>query len=105
MSTATRNSSHPYYPMDLPLKSLMGRWSHGISPSSVGAALQDWLTHLSVSPGKQLELWQSAMQKQMDWMLYVQESLAGPTPPRNNSSPKDKRFGPSQWSYPPFNWS
>lgn len=105
MTTATRNASQPYYPMDLPLKSLLGRWTHGISPSSVATALQDWLTHLAASPGKQMELLQSGLQKQMEWFLYVQKSLGGPTPPRNNSSPRDKRFGPAQWAYPPYNWN
>jgi polyhydroxyalkanoate synthase subunit PhaC len=95
-----------YPALDLPLKSAVARVTHGISPAAVSAAMLDWLTHLLVSPGKQLALAESALQKSMRWWLYAQESAAGPCGPCVTPAAQDKRFVKPQWQQQPFQaWS
>nr|WP_236589523.1 alpha/beta fold hydrolase [Ramlibacter aurantiacus] len=86
--------------MDAPLKVAIARMCHGISPSSLAQAYADWLTHLGVSPSKQLGLAAHAWQDSMAWGQFVASALAqGGVPPQ----PADKRFSAPEWRQPPFN--
>ena len=42
-----------------------------LSPASVGGAYIDWITHLAISPGKQLSLFESAMRKSSNLFDYA----------------------------------
>jgi polyhydroxyalkanoate synthase len=88
--------------LDLPLKSWLGRITHGVSPAAVSAALFDWYTHLAASPAKRLELAESAWQKSLRWWLFVQQSAAGQCAPCIEPAPQDRRFVREQWQHPPY---
>lgn len=90
--------------LDLPLAHWTARLSHGISPPALAAAFEDWRSHLVASPGKQLELAESALHKGWQWLSYVQASMAGGCPPCETPSPDDKRFKAPQWQAAPYNW-
>jgi polyhydroxyalkanoate synthase len=92
-----------YPALDLPLKTWVGRMTHGISPAAVSASMLDWWVHLAVSPGKQLALRESAMQKTLQWLMYLQASASGQCPPCVKPAPNDRRFSRPQWDGAPFN--
>ena len=93
-----------FQPFDVPLKVALGRVTHGTSPSAVANAFGDWLSHLATSPGKQIELAESAWQKQLKWLLFLHAWNMGLCPPCEEPGPQDKRFSPPQWKRPPYNW-
>ena len=89
----------PPYPLDVPLKAGVGRWTHGMSPAALAAAWQDWAIHLATSPGKQLALLASA---QRAWLAHAQglaEMAAGLGAPKVDS---DRRFAHPDWQQPAF---
>lgn len=73
------------------------------SPASVGDAYFDWITHISISPGKQIELMESALRKSaslFDYTLWVTtgiktESCIEPTS-------YDRRFENEGWKSWPY---
>lgn len=89
-------------PLDLPLKAAVGRVTHGVSPIAVGSALFDWGAHLAVSPGKQLELAESALRKALHWWLWWQSSAPGAESSRVEPAPQDRRFARPAWQ--PLPW-
>jgi polyhydroxyalkanoate synthase subunit PhaC len=104
MSNSVAAARAQDYPaLDLPLKTWVGRMTHGISPAAVSASMLDWWVHLAVSPGKQLALRESAMQKMLQWLAYLQASANGQCPPCVTPAPNDKRFARPQWDAPPYN--
>ncbi len=102
-NTARRHTPLLHHTLDLPLTTTLARVSHGISPSALRAALGDWQSHLAASPGKQVELAQSALHKTLQWLSYLQASQQGKCPPCEMPTPQDKRFKASQWQAPPYN--
>lgn len=90
--------------LDLPLAHWVARASHGVSPPALAAAYEDWRSHLVSSPGKQLELAESALHKTWSWLSYLQASMAGQCPPCVAPAPEDKRFKATHWQSPPYNW-
>ena len=92
-------SSHP---LDLPLKAAVGRMTHGVSPIAVSSALFDWGAHLAVSPGKQLELAESALRKALHWWLWWQSCAPGAASSRVEPVPQDRRFARPAWQ--PLPW-
>lgn len=72
----------------------------GLAPSVLGEAWMDWATHLAVSPGKQLQLMDSAMRNgQALWALALRP---GPTTEASDT-PSDSRFSGAAWQTYPFN--
>ena len=102
IDTATPQHADGPAALDLPLKSWVGRITHGISPAAVSAALSDWYTHLTVSPAKQLELAESAAQKSLRWWLFLQQSALGECAACIEPAPHDKRFVRPQWQHAPY---
>lgn len=88
--------------LDLPLKSTIARWTHGVSPASIAMAQADWLTHLLVSPSKQAELASSALRKSLQWIQFASQVWSGRCAPCAEPLPGDKRFSKSEWQLPPF---
>lgn len=91
--------------LDRSFSASMGRFTLGLSPSALMTAYFDWLTHISISPGKQLQLVQKGQKKtgrfsnyaiQSGWAQNSHESALEPLP-------QDKRFDGEAWRQWPFN--
>jgi polyhydroxyalkanoate synthase len=104
MPSPSRRRAPPRHNLDLPLTTWLARMSHGISPSALAAAFSDWQSHLARSPGKQLELAESALHKYLQWLIYLQASARGECPPCEQPAPQDKRFKAEQWHKAPYAW-
>ncbi|MBC7954462.1 MAG: poly-beta-hydroxybutyrate polymerase N-terminal domain-containing protein, partial [Cytophagales bacterium] len=95
-SNSRRDSTPLPDNLDLRLTTWLGRMSHGVSPSVLTAAFSDWQSHLAASPGKQLELAESALHKYLQWLIYLRSSH-GQCPPSEQPALEDKRFKAAQW--------
>lgn len=104
----TRNTSFPTVrsgapePMDLPVKQTLARLANGISPASVNMAFADWANHLLVSPSRQADLGQSALQKWLLWLQYGQQAWQGHCSPCIQPLPQDRRFSRPEWQALPY---
>ena len=82
----------------------LSRFTMGLSPMARASAELDWVMHLAMSPGKQLQLVQKAVRKWIRLSTYVAHCMAG----NNGSAPciaplaQDKRFSAEEWQHPPF---
>lgn len=75
-----------------------------LSPASIGGAYFDWLSHLAISPGKQLALMESAWRKSINLVDYVFWAASGiPTESYINPAPHDRRFEDKGWQTWPYN--
>jgi polyhydroxyalkanoate synthase len=84
---------------------VLGRTTVGISPAGFMTAWLEWLSHLSASPGKQIELMQKATRKATRFVVNMARTITNPeTPPCIEPLPQDHRFSAEQWRQPPFNW-
>ena len=75
-----------------------------LSPASIGGAYLDWFMHLSISPGKQLSLLESALRKSanlFDYSLWVTSGIK--TECCINPPPYDRRFEDKGWQTWPYN--
>lgn len=95
------------HPLDLKAHAALARASASLSPTALLLALLDWSIHLSVSPGKQLELCSLSLEQLQRLAQYARElALATPDcpvheciePPR-----RDRRFAAAEWHAWPFN--
>ena len=94
------------YALDRLARALLGRATFGISPAAVMSAYFDWLMHLSISPGKQLELLEKAWRKAARLAVWAahgagQEDAEWCIQPL----PHDRRFSGPDWRAWPFNLS
>lgn len=78
-------------PLDLMLQSAIAKLTGGVSPIAMSLALQDWLLHLAISPGKQIEMMDLARQQILDCVSQGKDAAAG-----------DSRFAAPDWSNWPF---
>jgi polyhydroxyalkanoate synthase len=85
------------------LRTVLGRLTFGISPSSVISAYTDWLTNLAVSPGKQMELVRKAWRKIGRLALFSAQSMTRECPPCIEPLTQDSRFSHATWRTWPFN--
>lgn len=75
-----------------------------LSPATLAGAYFDWLTHLSISPGKQLQLMESAWRKQSSLVDYALWSASGiKTDSCVEPIQKDRRFTDKGWETFPYN--
>ncbi len=75
-----------------------------LSPASIGGAYFDWLTHLSISPGKQLSLMESAFRKSASLFDYALRVTSGiHTECCVNTPSQDRRFDDKAWQTWPYN--
>ncbi|HNA05008.1 MAG TPA: alpha/beta fold hydrolase [Rhodocyclaceae bacterium] len=88
---------------DRGLHAALGRATSAISPSSLLLAYSDWLSHLALSPAKQMELVQKAYRKLHRYSLYVPHSLSEKEPPCIDPLEQDRRFSHPEWRQWPFN--
>lgn len=91
--------------MDRATHAAIARTTGGLSPASLAGAWADWLLHLSLSPGKQLQLGEKAYRK---WLRLARFTAAcmlagGRAEPCIDALPQDRRFRDPKWEQWPFN--
>ncbi len=76
----------------------------GISPISLLQAWQDWALHLAISPGKQQQLLEKLVRKQIRLARYIAAcAVAGKAAPCCiEPLPQDRRFAGDAWKALPF---
>jgi len=85
--------------LDLHTQAQLGRAVNGISPIQTALVYLDWLSHLMVSPGKQLDL---ARQFAQDATAAAARSMQPSVACCDPSAPNDKRFAAPDWRQWPF---
>ena len=81
--------------IDRSLHYAMSRLTFGLSPMALAETYFDWLVHLSLSPGKQLQLWQKGARKSTrlaSHLIRCATRLGADTEPCISPLPQDKRF-------------
>jgi polyhydroxyalkanoate synthase subunit PhaC len=91
--------------MDRSLHYLLSRATLGLSPMALAQVYLDWFIHLSVSPGKQLQLWHKGVRKSARLAAHLARCAAqgGSSDPCISPLPQDKRFSAEDWQRWPFN--
>ena len=84
------------------LLAAIGKWTGGMSPEALGGAWWNVLSRLALSPGRQLQLAQSLLQKSVALAQFAGESRQG-TAPQAAGTPYAQRFSDPAWSKFPFN--
>lgn len=103
-----RREDHPYNhqfttAFDREFHARMGKFL-SLSPASLAGAYFDWFTHLSMSPGKQLQLMESAWRKNGSLFDYTFWSACGiSTDSCIDAATQDRRFADREWQTYPFN--
>lgn len=100
---AANGNGSSFENMDRVARAALGRFTQGVSPNAMGAAVLDWTSHLARAPGRQLELsvaaWTGALRLQrFAWAALTGDVAAPPFAPR----PDDHRFAAPDWGQPPF---
>ena len=90
--------------LDRAFKANLARLTNGISPAGMMSLYVDWLAHLALSPGKQLQLVEKASRKSARLARYLGQTAAGAdAPPCIEPLPQDRRFRHKSWQQWPFN--
>jgi polyhydroxyalkanoate synthase len=92
--------------MDRSLHYLLSRVTLGLSPMALAEAYFDWLIHLSLSPGKQLQLWHKGVRKSVRLAVHLARCAAQGGrghDPCISPLPQDKRFSNPEWQQWPYN--
>ncbi len=91
--------------LDRAFKANLARLTAGITPAGLSSIYFDWLSHLMLSPGKQLELVEKAGRKAERFFRYAgQTVLDADTPPCISPLPQDRRFQHESWHQWPYNF-
>jgi polyhydroxyalkanoate synthase len=94
----------PYRGVDRAFKANLARLTLGIAPAGLARAYLDWLMHLTLAPGKQLQLVEKAARKILRLSIYAANAAADPkTPPCIKPLPQDRRFNDESWRGWPYN--
>ena len=76
----------------------------GLSPAAAITACVDWALHLAVSPGKQLQLLASGMEKAASLANYAGETITNQDAEAPAEPPaRDRRFNDESWQRFPYN--
>ena len=89
--------------MDRSLHYLLSRTTLGLSPMGLSKAYFDWLVHLALSPGKQLQLWHKSIRKTPGGAPGALRRPQRRGDPCIAPLPQDKRFDGQAWQQWPFN--
>ena len=90
--------------MDRAYKANLARMTFGITPAGLANIWFDWMSHLAISPGKQIELVEKAARKSTKFARHVgQLALRPNTPPCIKPMPNDRRFSHPGWQQWPYN--
>ena len=100
----TTKDIEPPSAIDRTIHANMARLTCGISPASLMQAWSDWVTHLAMSPAKQVRLMGKTARKNARLMNFVRSAVIDPnTPPAIEPLPQDNRFKEDAWKQWPFN--
>jgi polyhydroxyalkanoate synthase len=86
---------------DIMLHAFMAKLTCWISPSSIGLAIFDWLSHLTFAPAKQFDLAHQALNKLIEFNTDAMSQVSCNA--STKSRPKDPRFKADEWETYPFN--
>lgn len=91
--------------MDRASRAALGRVTLGLSPGALATVYFDWITHVALSPGKQLQLVQKAQKKWIRFANYATHCAQGGEPADCpiKPLPQDGRFDEETWRQWPFN--
>jgi polyhydroxyalkanoate synthase len=83
----------------------VAQMTSGLAPTAFTTAWGDWAMHLAMSPAKQGELQQHAMERAHDTWAFALRALAGApvSPAENFAGNPDRRFEAAAWTQFPFN--
>jgi polyhydroxyalkanoate synthase len=95
---------HSYASIDRAFRANLAKVTSGLSPAVMAAQIFDWLVHLAISPGKQMELIEDWFQKATRLAAYAALRAADSNaPPCTAPSPQDHRFEGEAWQHWPYN--
>src|SRR5579871_16871 len=95
---------YTYVSFDRAFKANLARLTLGLSPAVLAEQTFDWLAHLIVLPGKQLQLVENWFRNAARFGVYAaQIALNTDTPPCITPSPQDRRFRAEGWQRWPYN--
>ncbi|MCO6439633.1 MAG: alpha/beta fold hydrolase [Nitrococcus mobilis] len=98
MDTDAHNS------IDRIVHALIGRATLNLSPAALLLTYTDWLVHLALSPGKQAQLVQKALRKNLRLASYASRCAhGGDQPSCIEPLPQDRRFRHEGWRRWPYN--
>lgn len=90
--------------LDRMIRASIGQLTMGISPVALAQAYQDWLLHMVMSPGMQLDLTQKTIRKLAQLAVYARRAAVNPeAEPYVEPLPEDHRFREPEWKNWPFN--
>jgi polyhydroxyalkanoate synthase len=97
-------SHYTYVSIDRTFKANLARLTFGLSPAVLAEQTFDWLAHLAISPGKQLELVEKLLRSNARLGLYATEAvMQRSVPPCSEPLPQDRRFQAEEWQQWPYN--
>jgi polyhydroxyalkanoate synthase len=88
--------------VDREFRTMLAQASKGMSPIELSLATMDWISHLSISPGKRLQLAQSFAGKLHQLGIYSVESLFKKDA-KGPASAIERRMSGDAWQKWPFN--
>lgn len=88
--------------LDRAARALTARFTQGVSPLAQTAAWLDWATHLSLAPGRQIELSLEALGSSAKLLRFAAEAFASGADQPFEPAHSDKRFADPAWNEPPF---
>lgn len=100
----SEESSYENEYFDRMIHAQMGRWVGWLSPATAIIAYFDWLSHLAMSPAKQMEVLHKTVEDFSRFFLYLLKFMHGKTcKPCIEGRKGDKRFRNAMWDEFPFN--
>jgi polyhydroxyalkanoate synthase subunit PhaC len=105
VASAAPPAVHRLENFDRLLAASASRLTGGISPNSVAMALFDWLSHLAMAPGMQMETAAAAGRNAVALSTWaMRAALQQDPPPLIEPAPGDRRFRSEAWRHWPFNF-
>jgi polyhydroxyalkanoate synthase len=94
---------YAYESIDRAFKANLARLTLGLSPAVLWEQFFDWLAHIAISPGKQLQLVEKWFRTCARFSSYATPSVVGAESPCTAPLPNDWRFRAKEWQQWPYN--
>lgn len=91
--------------VDRSLRASGAHFTHALSPAAMAVAYWDWILHLASAPGKQAQLLEKLVRKQMRLAMYAAHAATHHEDyaPCIEPLPQDRRFSGEAWRQWPYN--